>query len=45
MYFKSIHPMTEYKIGKDARCAVIGYRSWATALVKVLAENEARVGW
>lgn len=37
--------MTEYKIGKDARCAVIGYGSWATALVKVLAENEARVGW
>ena len=37
--------MTEYKIGKDARCAVIGYGSCATALVKVLAENEARVGW
>ena len=37
--------MTEYKIGKNARCAVIGYGSWATALVKVLAENEARVGW
>lgn len=37
--------MTEYKIGKSARCAVIGYGSWATALVKVLTENEARVGW
>lgn len=37
--------MTEYKIGKEARCAVIGYGSWATALVKVLVENEAKVGW
>lgn len=23
----------EYKIGKEARCAVIGYGSWATAIV------------
>ncbi len=35
----------EYKIGKDARCAVIGYGSWATAIVGLLAANEARVGW
>lgn len=35
----------DYKIGAEARCAVIGHGSWATALVKVLAENEARVGW
>lgn len=37
--------MTEFKIGKEARCAVIGYGSWATALVKVLTENERCVGW
>ncbi|MEG1611710.1 MAG: NAD(P)H-dependent glycerol-3-phosphate dehydrogenase [Alistipes sp.] len=37
--------MTEFKIIKDARCAVIGYGSWATALVKVLTENETEVGW
>lgn len=36
---------TEYRIDKKARCAVIGYGSWATALVKVLLENEQRVGW
>jgi len=35
----------EYKIGKDARCAVIGYGSWATAIVGLLAANEVRVGW
>ena len=34
-----------YKIGTHARCAVIGYGSWATALVKILHENEQRVGW
>ncbi len=34
-----------YKIDSGARCAVIGYGSWATALVKVLAEHETRVGW
>ena len=32
----------EYKIGKEARCAVIGYGSWATAIVGLLAANEAR---
>lgn len=35
----------EYRIGKEARCAVIGYGSWATAIVGLLAANEARVGW
>lgn len=35
----------EYKIGKEARCAVIGYGSWATALVGLLTANEPRVGW
>ena len=36
---------TKYRIDKNARCAVVGYGSWATALVKVLLENEQRVGW
>ena len=35
----------EYTIGKEARCAVIGYGSWATALVGLLTANERRVGW
>ena len=35
----------EYKIGTDARCAVIGYGSWATAIVGLLAANGQRVGW
>lgn len=35
----------EYKIDANARCAVIGYGTWATALVGVLAAHEARVGW
>lgn len=35
----------KYKIDTDARCAVIGAGSWATAIVKILLENEKRVGW
>lgn len=35
----------EYKIGKESRCAVIGYGSWATAIVGLLTANEVRVGW
>ncbi len=35
----------KYKLDKSARCAVIGYGSWATALVKVLTEQQCRVGW
>lgn len=34
-----------FKIDKSARVAVIGYGSWATALVKMLLENEPVVGW
>lgn len=35
----------KYRIDEKARCAVVGYGSWATAIVKVLLENEERVGW
>ena len=35
----------EYKIGTEARCAVIGYGSWATAIVDLLTTNETSVGW
>lgn len=34
-----------HRIDENARCAVIGYGSWATALVKILVENEQKVGW
>lgn len=34
-----------HQIGKNARPAVIGSGSWATALVKILLENNPRVGW
>lgn len=34
-----------YKIEKGSKCAVIGYGSWGTALVKILLENEQEVGW
>lgn len=35
----------EYKLEAGARCAVIGYGSWATAIVGLLTANETRVGW
>lgn len=34
-----------YRIGQRARCTVIGYGSWATALVKITLENEPETGW
>ena len=37
MEFEQVH--------KDMRCAVIGYGSWATALVKVLTMNELSIRW
>lgn len=35
----------DYKLTKNARCAVIGHGTWATALVGVLASNKERVAW
>ncbi len=35
----------EIKLNKTAKCAVIGYGSWGTALVKILQENECQIGW
>lgn len=34
-----------FKIAENARCAVIGHGSWATAIMKILLRNEPRVGW
>lgn len=33
------------KIDKSSKCAVVGYGSWGTAIVKILLENEANVSW
>ncbi len=35
----------EINISSSAQCAVIGYGSWATAIVKILCENEKQIGW
>ena len=35
----------EYKLGEKSRCAVIGYGSWATAIVSLLVRNEKEVWW
>ena len=35
----------KFKISPEARCAVIGAGSWATAIVKILLENEKSVSW
>ena len=35
----------EYKIGPEARCAVVGHGSWATTIVGLLAAGGQRVGW
>lgn len=35
----------DFKLSKSSRCAVIGYGSWGTAIVKILLNNEPRLGW
>ncbi len=35
----------EIEIKTSSTCAVIGYGSWATAIVKLLCEKEKHVGW
>ncbi len=35
----------EYKLTEGTRCAVIGYGSWATAIVSLLVKNEKEVWW
>ena len=35
----------EYKLGENSLCAVIGYGSWATAIVSLLVRNEKEVWW
>ncbi len=35
----------EIEINSTSTCAVIGYGSWATAIVKLLCEKEKHVGW
>ncbi len=35
----------QYKLNQDATCAVIGYGSWATAIVSLLVRNEKEVWW
>lgn len=42
---RKINPDMEYKIGKEARCAVIGYGSWATAIARLLTTSQTHVGW
>ncbi len=37
--------MEEHKLGEGAKCAVIGYGSWATAIVSLLVKNEKEVWW
>ncbi len=35
----------ESKIQRYSSCAVVGYGSWATAIVKILCEQGCKVGW
>ncbi len=37
--------MIDYKLEQDAKCAVIGHGSWATAIVSLLVKNEKEVWW
>lgn len=37
--------MSQPRIHKDSICAVVGYGSWATAIVKILLENGSTVRW
>lgn len=37
--------MSPSPIHKAPRCAVVGYGSWATAIVKILLENDSDVRW
>lgn len=32
-------------LNREAKCAVIGHGSWATAIVKILTEHKCAVGW
>ena len=34
-----------YRIGDNTRCGVIGYGSWATALVHTMERNGVKVWW
>ncbi len=35
----------EHRLHEDAKCAVIGHGSWATAIVSLLVKNEKEVWW
>ncbi len=35
----------ELEITRDSTCAVIGYGSWATAIIKILSDGGQNIGW
>ena len=39
------YSIMDYKIKKDAVCGMIGYGSWATALVHTLQKNKQKIWW